>query len=120
MRLTKKIKIVSPNGLFYILSGSLFINLARFSYVSAATPVSGSKDGIFGLIQTALNIIFSITGFVIIGMVIAGGIQYSTAGGSPQKASEAKKKISNAVLSLILMVFLYPFLQWLVPGGIFG
>lgn len=115
-----KIKISYTNRILFVISSSIIINTARFSYVSAATSVAGSKDAIFGLIQTVLNIIFSITGFVIIGMVIVGGIQYSTAGGNPQKASEAKKKISNAVLSLILMVFLYPFLQWLVPGGIFG
>jgi uncharacterized ion transporter superfamily protein YfcC len=49
-----------------------------------------------------------------------GGIQYSTSGGNPQAASAAKKRMSNAFLALLALVFLYTFLQWIVPGGIFG
>ncbi len=84
-----------------------------------AKAVAGSRDEIVGLIQTAINLLFGITSFVIIGMIIVGGIQYSAAGGNPQATSKAKEKITNAILSLLVMVFLYPFLQWLVPGGIF-
>lgn len=81
--------------------------------------VAGSRNEIFDLIQTVINLLFGITSFVIIGMIIIGGIQYSTAGGNPQATSKAKEKITNAIFSLVVMIFLYPFLQWLVPGGIF-
>lgn len=82
--------------------------------------VEGSGKEIFDLIQNVIDILFGMIAFVVIGVIIVAGIQYSTAGGSPQATTDAKKKISNAVLALILLAFLYPFLQWLVPGGVFG
>lgn len=81
--------------------------------------VDGAGDDIFALIQTGINLLYAMIAFVVIAMIIVGGIQYSTAGGNPQAAGEAKKKINNAILALVVLAFLYPFLQWLVPGGIF-
>lgn len=121
MNLIIKIKNTNLVKVFLAISGSISIAVSKISIAYAAsTPVAGSKNAIFDLIQTIINLIFGITGFVIIGMIILGGIQYSTSGGNPQAASGAKKKINNAILALLLMVFLYPFLQWIVPGGIFG
>jgi uncharacterized membrane protein YraQ (UPF0718 family) len=88
--------------------------------IDGQIDVDGSSDEIFKLIQNVINILFGMIAFVVIGMVIVAGIQYSTASGSPQATTDAKKKISNAVLALVLLAFLYPFLQWLVPGGTFG
>lgn len=57
-------------------------------------------------------------GVIIIIMVIIGGLQYTTAGGDANKVAEARKKIFNAALSFLAFIFLYAFLQWIVPGGI--
>jgi amino acid permease len=54
---------------------------------------------------------------VTIGIVI-GGIEYSASGGDPQRATAARKRISNAIIALVAFLFLYAFLQWLVPGGL--
>jgi uncharacterized membrane protein YraQ (UPF0718 family) len=85
--------------------------------VDGQIDVEGSGDEIFDLIQNVINILFGMSAFVVIGMIIVAGIQYSTAGGSPQATTDAKKKISNAILALVLLAFLYPFLKWLVLGG---
>jgi len=87
---------------------------------AADTEVKGSSDKIIEFINNAMSIVFSLSAFVIIGVIIAAGIQYSTASGNPQAAGAAKKKIQNAILALVLMAILFPFLQWLVPGGIFN
>lgn len=57
-------------------------------------------------------------GIVITMMIIIGGIQYSSAGDDPQKVGAAKKKISNAILALVLFIALSAILNWLVPGGL--
>lgn len=54
---------------------------------------------------------------IVIGIVVAG-IQYSASGGDPSKIAAAKKRIANALLALLAYMFLFAFLQWLVPGGI--
>jgi len=52
-------------------------------------------------------------------MIAIGGIQYASAGGDPQKVAQAKKRITNALLALLAFLFLYGFLQFIVPGGVF-
>lgn len=78
----------------------------------------GSK--ILGYLQDGINLLTALAGLAITASVIIGGIQYSTSGGNPQASAAAKKRIGDAILALLALVFLYTFLQWIVPGGIFG
>jgi len=86
------------------------------------SPGSTDEDvqKILGYLQTGINLVTAMAGLAITAGFIIGGIQYSTSGGNPNAAAAAKKRIGNAVLALLALVFLYTFLQWLVPGGIFG
>lgn len=54
---------------------------------------------------------------VVIG-IIMGGIQYSASAGDPQKATQARGKITKALTALIVFMFLYSLLQFFSPGGI--
>lgn len=65
------------------------------------------------------NILAVGVGVIVTIMIIIGGIQYASAGPNPQAIQSAKKKIANAILALIAYMFLYAFVQYLVPGGIF-
>lgn len=88
--------------------------------VPAGTIADEDSGRIVGWIQAGINLLTALAGIAITGAVIVGGIQYSTSGGNPQAAGAAKKRITNAMLAMLALVFLYTFLQWLVPGGIFG
>jgi hypothetical protein len=61
----------------------------------------------------------ALVGIVVVMMLVIGGIQYSAAQGDPNAVMAAKKRISNALLALVVYIFTVPFLNWLVPGGIF-
>lgn len=67
----------------------------------------------------AINIISVGVGVIVTIMIIIGGIQYASAGGNAQKVQAAKTHITNAIIALIAYFFLFAFLQWVVPGGIF-
>lgn len=56
---------------------------------------------------------------VIIG-IIWGSITYATSAGDAQKAADGKSKIQKALIGLLAFIFLYAFLNWLIPGGLFG
>jgi hypothetical protein len=58
-------------------------------------------------------------GIVIVIMVVIGGIQYATAGDNPQAIQDAKGRIFNALIALVVFGLLYAFLNWLLPGGLF-
>jgi hypothetical protein len=57
-------------------------------------------------------------GLIIIIMIVIGSIQFITSGGDPNHVAEAKKRISNAILALIVWLLVYAFLEWIVPGGL--
>ncbi|MEX0919562.1 MAG: hypothetical protein WDZ32_00275, partial [Candidatus Saccharimonadales bacterium] len=57
-------------------------------------------------------------GIVAVGMIIVGGVQYAAARDNPQAIEGAKKRISNAVIGLILFMFMAAIMNFLIPGGI--
>lgn len=60
----------------------------------------------------------ALAGIVIVISIIVGGVQYSAAGADPSKVAAAKHRITNAIISLLALIFMFAFLQWLVPGGL--
>ena len=54
---------------------------------------------------------------VIIG-IIWGSIEFATSAGDAQRAASGKGKIQKALIGLIAFLFLFAFLQWLIPGGL--
>ncbi len=71
-------------------------------------------------LQVAVNFLSAGVGIVVIGLIIVGGIQYSIAGDNPQATTAAKERITNALIALVAFLFIFAFIQWLIPGGLFG
>lgn len=65
-----------------------------------------------------IRVLSGLVGIVVITMVIVGGVQYTTSRGDPQAVAAARTRITNAVLALVFYLFIFAFLQWLVPGGV--
>ncbi len=78
-----------------------------------------SKNPLVKWTLYAINFLAAGVGVVVTIMIIIGGIQYASAGPNPQQVQAAKKKIANALIALVAFFFLYAFMQYLVPGGIF-
>lgn len=89
----------------------------------AADPDANCNNDRCDLISKYVNPfirLFSLVfGIIAAGSIIMGGIQYSASGGDPQKVSEAKKRITNTLIAVTAYLFLFGFLQFLVPGGVF-
>jgi Na+/phosphate symporter len=69
-------------------------------------------------INPVVNLLAALVGVVVLGSIIAGAIQYSSSAGDPGKVAAAKKRIFNALFALAGFIFLYAFLQWVIPGGL--
>lgn len=76
-------------------------------------------DFIGKYINPGINLLTISFGLIAVGSIILGGIQYSSSEGDPQQASKAKSRIANTIIAVIVYFFLYGFLQFLIPGGIF-
>jgi hypothetical protein len=71
-------------------------------------------------LQNIVNALSIGVAIIVVVMIIVGGVQYAAAGDSPEAVSKAKKRITNALIALLAFIFLDAFIQWLVPGGVFG
>ncbi|OVE79236.1 hypothetical protein BVY00_00985 [bacterium G20] len=71
-------------------------------------------------LNIVVDFLSGLVGVVVLGVIILGGIQFATAGDKAEAVSAAKKRITNGVIALVAFLFIFAFLQWLIPGGIFG
>jgi hypothetical protein len=67
-----------------------------------------------------IRVLGIVVGLVVAASLVLGGIQYSASSGDPQKTSAAKSRITNTLLAFMAFAFLYAFLNFLIPGGIFN
>lgn len=74
--------------------------------------------GITSYIVIFTDALSVLVGIVVVMMLVVGGIRYASASNNPQAVASAKQHISNALLALVLYLFMFAFLQWIVPGGI--
>lgn len=70
-------------------------------------------------VNNIVNFLAAAVGVVVIIVIILGGIQYTMAGDNASAVSEARKRITNGLIALVAFIFMYTFLQWLIPGGVF-
>jgi hypothetical protein len=73
---------------------------------------------IMAILKKGLTILSGAVVMAAVIMLIMAGVQYSASGGEPSGVAAAKKKIGNVLLGLLAYIFLYAFLQWLIPGGL--
>jgi hypothetical protein len=81
---------------------------------------SNNCDLINKYVTPAINLLSLSFGVIAAGSLIAGGIQYSTSSGEAQKVTNAKKRIFNTLVAVLAYLFMYSFLEFLIPGGIFN
>lgn len=90
---------------------------------SAADPKADCDkqgcDFIKKYINPGINLLTFVFGLLAVASLIFGGIQYSASTGDPQKISQAKSRITSTIIAIVCYFFLYGFLQFLIPGGIF-
>lgn len=82
-----------------------------------------NKSGIQKIIDKYINpfskLLAGLVGVVSAISLVYAGIQYASSAGDPGKVQAARDRIVKTVIALLAFLFLFGFLQWLVPGGIF-
>jgi hypothetical protein len=70
-------------------------------------------------VNPTIRILSIIVGLVVAASLVMGGVQYASSSGDPQKTSAAKSRITNTLLAFLASAFMYAFLNFLIPGGLF-
>ena len=89
------------------------------SFSQSSCTESGKGCSLYSsYINPAINLLSGLVVLVAIVSIIIAGIMYSSSGGDPQKTAKAKGRIINTLLALLAYIFLYSFLQFIIPGGL--
>lgn len=89
----------------------------------SAKPDCNAENGcniVEKYINPTINVLAMIVGLLSVISIMIGGVQFASSDGDPQKAAAAKGRIAKTIVALVSFMFLYAFLQFLVPGGIFN
>lgn len=78
-----------------------------------------SDNPIVKNLNTIVDVLSGLVGVVVVGVIILGGIQYAIAGDKAEAVGAAKQRIINGLIALVAFLFIFAFLQWLIPGGVF-
>lgn len=81
---------------------------------------ASDKDSILTVLVTISNWLAAGVVIAVIGGIIYGAIMYATSAGDAGKAKSATEIIRNAFIALVLYFLMWAFLQYIVPGGLFG
>lgn len=79
---------------------------------------SGKGDGITQIFLVAVNFLAIGVGIAVVGGIVFGGIRYASANGNASQAQQGITVIANAVIGLMLFLFMYAIINFLVPGGL--
>lgn len=78
-----------------------------------------SCDLVAKYLNPSISMLTVIFGLIAMISLVMGGIQYAASNGDSQKVSNAKKRIIMTLEAIVAYAFLWGFLQFLVPGGLF-
>ncbi len=81
--------------------------------------LTSNNCAIIKWLLTLVNAMSAIVGVVVVISLIVAGIQYSSAGDDPSKISAAKDRIVKGIIAMGVFLFMFAFLQYIIPGGLF-
>ncbi|HAC56366.1 TPA: hypothetical protein DCF80_02600 [Candidatus Saccharibacteria bacterium] len=80
---------------------------------------STGGDPVSGLVIGVINFLAVGVGIAVVGGIIWGGMLYASSNGDPGKTKQGISVIVNAIIGLLLFIFMYAILNFIVPGGLF-
>lgn len=75
-------------------------------------------EGFWPIAFAVVDMLLYLAGILAVIFIIVGGFAYMTAGGNPEKAAEARKKVFNAAVGLVIVLLATAFVAFV--GRRFG
>jgi len=89
----------------------IFINTVLAADVDTTdVRTLGGLEDVFGRV---VSVALGLGGVVLFVMLIAGGFQFITAGGEPQKLEQAKKTLTYAIAGIVLLAMAFLVLRFI-------
>lgn len=81
---------------------------------------SSSNLIIINILIVVVNFMSIIVGLAVLIGIVFGALLYTSSSGNAEQAKRGIGYIRNAVIALVLYVFMFAIINFLVPGGLFS
>jgi len=78
-------------------------------------PCVDNRD-VEGFASNIINTVIYVLGFVAVGMIVYGGVQYTMSTGNPEKVKSAKNTILYAIVGLVIAVLAFAIVNFVITG----
>lgn len=82
------------------------------------TSTNVADNPIVAFLKTVIQFMAFGIGIALVGGLVTGGVVYMTARANPQQVQKAEEIIRNAIIGIVLYVFMFAIVNFLIPGGI--
>lgn len=89
------------------------------SIIDCSTAGDTGKGLIWEVLTIAVNFLAAGVGIAVVAGIVFGAVTYATAAGNADQAKKGISFVTNAVIALLLFIFMYAIINFLVPGGLF-
>jgi len=86
----------------------------------AAAGGTKTDNAITHTIKVAADIIAAITGVIAVVMIMVGGFTYITSGGSPEKLTTARNRITYSLMGLAIVALAWAIIRFVIDNFIIG
>lgn len=80
---------------------------------------SGSKRDLMGTLNTIINVVIGVIGFVAVIVIILGGVNYTTSAGAADKVKQAKDTIMYGIVGLVIALLAFAIVNFVLKN-VFG
>lgn len=87
--------------------------------VPKGNPNNISENPIIVLIAGFVRFLSVGVGIAVTISIVVSGIQYMASRGNPQSIQAAQSRLWNAIIALLLFIFMTVIINFLIPGGVF-
>ena len=98
-----------------VMADAIDLNLTYPTFPGAPDINQSENQSLSGIVAWLYTLIVGISGLAAFVMIVWGGLQYMTSSGDTTKTSDAKDKIKNALLGLLLVLASFLILQVINP-----
>lgn len=120
MRISNKIKSLAAGaasvigaGFTTVAANATTTTVKQNEYIDATSKGQATTD-LWPAVNTIINVVIGVIGFVAVVVIILGGVSYMTSAGDPGKVTKAKNTILYGVVGLIVALLAFAIVNFIL------
>ncbi len=111
------VAVVSPaNAAIYCPDGEVLTEGSLADCTTHGANNASNQDNLTDTINTIINVVLGVVGFLAVAMIILGGISYVTSQGDASKTTKARNTILYGVIGLVVALLAFAIVNFVLAN----